>query len=343
MSYAIIRNEKYTKDKLIQISPHNERLKKLYSNKNIDKDKTSQNYHIKKPKENNYLKEFKRLKEQNNLKGQIHKNSIYVCEMIVTSDNKFFETIGKEEMKRYFYESYKFIASYKYLGEENIISAVVHLDEKTPHMHLVFIPVVNSTDKDKNKIRKISNSEFWKEKNSYTILQNKFYEYIKSRNFNLERGKSKENNKHISTDDLKRLTNFYNTKKLENSLLKEQSSNLKYNNINEFSKIEDFSMKSVEEKLLKPIINKNKILIEENNNLKIEISKSKNVIEYYKQLENEKIELEHKINRQNIERKAMYKIINKFNNKYENLLKMMQEKYNIDIKMIKENFQSEKE
>lgn len=343
MSYAIIRNEKYTKDKLIQISPHNERLKKLYSNKNIDKAKTSQNYHIKKPKENNYLKEFKRLKEQNNLKGQIHKNSIYVCEMIVTSDNKFFETIGKEEMKRYFYESYKFIASYKYLGEENIISAVVHLDEKTPHMHLVFIPVVNSTDKDKNKIRKISNSEFWKEKNSYTILQNKFYEYIKSRNFNLERGKSKENNKHISTDDLKRLTNFYNTKKLENSLLKEQSSNLKYNNINEFSKIEDFSMKSVEEKLLKPIINKNKILIEENNNLKIEISKSKNVIEYYKQLENEKIELEHKINRQNIERKAMYKIINKFNNKYENLLKMMQEKYNIDIKMIKENFQSEKE
>ena len=37
MSYAIIRNEKYTKEKMLQISPHNERQKKSYSNKNIDK------------------------------------------------------------------------------------------------------------------------------------------------------------------------------------------------------------------------------------------------------------------------------------------------------------------
>ena len=36
MSYAIIRNEKYTKDKINQLCPHNERFKKKYSNQNID-------------------------------------------------------------------------------------------------------------------------------------------------------------------------------------------------------------------------------------------------------------------------------------------------------------------
>ena len=51
MSYAIIRNEKYTKDEMIQLAPHNERFKKKYSNKNIDLSKTSQNYHLKKPVE----------------------------------------------------------------------------------------------------------------------------------------------------------------------------------------------------------------------------------------------------------------------------------------------------
>lgn len=93
MSYAIIRNQKYTKEQMIKLCPHNERYKQNYSNKNIDITKTYHNYHLKKPLENNYFKEFKRLKEQNNLKGQLHKNSIYACEMIITSDNKFFQEI----------------------------------------------------------------------------------------------------------------------------------------------------------------------------------------------------------------------------------------------------------
>ena len=59
------------------------------------------------------------------LKGQIRSNSIIMCEMVFTSDKEFFDTIGMEETKRYFEESYKFICNYKNLGEKNIISAVV--------------------------------------------------------------------------------------------------------------------------------------------------------------------------------------------------------------------------
>ena len=113
MSYAIIRNEKYTKDEMIQLAPHNERFKKKYSNKNIDLSKTSQNYHLKLPKENTYLKEYNRLIKENNLsQGQLHKNSIYVCEVILTSDNTFFNGIGKKETKRYFKECFKFMTEY---------------------------------------------------------------------------------------------------------------------------------------------------------------------------------------------------------------------------------------
>ena len=80
MSYAIIRNEKYTKDEMIKLAPHNERFKKKYSNKNIDLSKTSQNYHLKRPQENSYLKEYQRLIKENNLNisgGEAQKLALY--------------------------------------------------------------------------------------------------------------------------------------------------------------------------------------------------------------------------------------------------------------------------
>ena len=121
---------------------------------------------------------------ENNLTGQIHKNSIYACEVIITSGKEFFHKIGKKETKRYFQTAYNFIANYNNLGSENIISAVVHLDEETPHMHLVYIPVVHIKDSKSGKtINKISCYEFWKGKNSYRILQDKFYNYVKENGF----------------------------------------------------------------------------------------------------------------------------------------------------------------
>ena len=212
MSYAIIRNEKYTKDEMNQLSPHNERNKKRYSNQNIDRTRSHFNYHLKKPKENTYYKEFQRLQKENNLTGQIHKNSIYACEVIITSDKEFFHKIGEKETKRYFQTAYNFIANYNNLGSENIISAVVHLDEETPHMHLVYIPVVHIKDSKSGKnINKISCYEFWKGKNSYRTLQNKFYDYVKEKGFELERGEI-SNRPHIKTEKLKEITNYNQTK-----------------------------------------------------------------------------------------------------------------------------------
>ena len=221
MSFAIIRNTKYKRENLKGIYRHNERRNKNYSNDNIDKEKSYLNYSLKSPKYR-YDKEFDIMKEKYDLKGQIKTVSNIACEYIITSDKQFFEEIGEEETKRYFETAYQFVAEYKNLGEQYIMSAKVHMDEETPHMHLIFLPVVHTQDKKGNDIDKLACSEFWKEKDSYRRLQDAFYQYMTSHNFKLERGVPKEETgrEHIDIKEYKEITNFDKTKeKLQNMKL----------------------------------------------------------------------------------------------------------------------------
>ena len=212
MSYAIIRNVKYKSENLKGIYRHNERRNTNYSNKNINKDKSYLNYSLKSP-QFTYEKEFQKIRKKYNLKGQIKTVSNIVCEYIITSDKTFFDNIGEDETRRYFETAYKFVCEYKNLGEQFILSAKVHMDEETPHMHLVFIPVVHTTDKNGNNIDKIACSEFWKAKDSYRQLQDAFFEFMVANNFELERGNPSEK-VHLSVEDYKNITNFEESKTL---------------------------------------------------------------------------------------------------------------------------------
>ena len=194
MSYAIIRNTKYKRENLKGIFRHNERRNKNYSNENIDKEKSYLNYSLKSP-QYSYEKEFDRIKEKYNLKGQIKTVSNIACEYIITSDHDYFEGIGEEETKRFFETAYKFVSEYKDLGEQYIMSAKVHMDEQTPHMHLVFLPVVHTTDKKGNDIDKLACSEFWKAKDSYRQLQDAFYKFMVETDININRLSKKRDEK----------------------------------------------------------------------------------------------------------------------------------------------------
>ena len=205
MSFAIIRHIKHKTGSLNLAYRHNERKNTNYSNVDIDKSKGFQNYSIV-PCPTTYSNRFNQMRSQFQLKGQIKATSNLACEYLITSDNDFFKEIGPEETKRYFECAYKFVCNYRNLGKEFILSAKVHLDETTPHMHLVYIPVVHTKDKNGNSINKISCSEFWKGKNSYIDLQDKFYSYIKKCGFDLERGRNREN-EHIPIEALKVITN----------------------------------------------------------------------------------------------------------------------------------------
>ena len=221
MSYAIIRNENYKMGQLALIYRHNERKNTNYSNKDINKQNSIKNYSIKSIN-TSYQKAFKNLKEQYNLKGQIKKVSNVMCELIITSDKNFFDLIGENETKRYFQMAYDFVKDYQSLGEQYIVSAKVHLDETTPHLHIVFIPVIHKLDRKSGKmIDKISCSEFWKGKDSYKKLQDSFYKCVKDNGFDLERGKS-NNVEHLSTEKLKQITDYENIKsELKNNKIKE--------------------------------------------------------------------------------------------------------------------------
>ena len=268
MSYAIIRNANYKKDNLAGLYKYNERKNTNYSNKDINKKISINNYSIKQCN-TTYSNAIKILQQENNLQGRIIKTTNIACEFIITSDREFFEGIGEEETKRYFKTAYDFVAQYKGLGEKYILSAKVHLDESTPHLHLVFVPVIHKVDKKSGKqIDKIACSEYWKGQDSYRQLQDNFYKYIKEHGFDLERGNAKENT-HIAIETLKKITNYDNIKyELNNELvqpLNTQNANL--------------------------ILQQNQELIEHTNKLKVQLSKSYTAIKRVEGLQRENINL----------------------------------------------------
>ena len=358
MSFAIIRNTKYKRENLKGIYRHNERRNKNYSNDNIDKERTYLNYSLKSPKYR-YDKEFDMMREKYNLKGQIKTVSNIACEYIITSDKQFFEEIGDEETKRYFETAYQFVAEYKNLGEQYIMSAKVHMDEETPHMHLIFLPVVHTQDKKGNNIDKLACSEFWKEKDSYRRLQDTFYQYMTSHNFKLERGVPKEETgrEHIDIKEYKEITNFDKTKeKLQNMKLELPNvPDITDININRLSKKRD-------EKILEDIIKPKDDLIKElyQNNLLMnqqllrqakmveeaeKYQKERNKImadnrDLHKQVDNIKAEYkqkednlewkyEHKINKLEKENNQLHRIVDKFHETINKFIEWVCKKFDI--------------
>lgn len=270
MSYAIIRNEKLTRAESYGAYVHNDRKAKNHSNKDIDPTRTHLNFYCKE-NETTYIREFDRMKKEYDLQGNLRKNSIIMCQMMITSDNEFFKKIGLEETKRYFIESYKFVCNYKNLGERNIISAAVHLDETTPHMHLVFIPVIHTKDEQGNSIDKICARDFWRGRDSYRKLQNDFHKYVTSKGFDLERGLPVEETgaKHYKIEDLKKITNFENTKKVLSNIRLELP---EVPNINDI-KLLQLNRAKVEKDIIKPKDDLIKELHKDNMDLRRELSK----------------------------------------------------------------------
>lgn len=369
MSYAIVRNEKLTRTEVNGKGTHNDRKAKNHTNKDIDPTKTNLNYYIKK-NELTYTKEFDKYLKENNVQGHLRSNSIIMCQMIFTSDQVFFDKIGEKETKRYFDECYKFICNYKNLGEKNIISAVVHLDESVPHMHLMFVPVVHTKDKDGNDIDKICARDFWKGRDSYRKLQDSYFNHVKSKGFDLERGMFVEDTdrKHYTVEEYKKITNYENTKKVLKKIKLEIP---EVPNINEISK---FSIKR-DEKILKEIIKPKddliKELYEDNLSLHKELSKQSKVVDeavkyqkereilladnksLHSQIENIKTEYKEKefdldwnykkqIKKLEKEINHLHKIIDKFYETVDKFIKWICHKFGIgESKELIKNFQEE--
>ena len=138
--------EKFTRNQSGNILVHCNRSdpNRTYKNQEIHHDRTHWNYNLAPKHEGmtdyefmkNRCEEFKILKRSN-------VNWMVSWVITIPADYE-----GSQEM--FFKEAYNFMEN-KY-GKENVISAYVHLDETSPHMHFCFVPVVFDTKKQEYKV-----------------------------------------------------------------------------------------------------------------------------------------------------------------------------------------------
>ncbi|HIX14107.1 MAG TPA: plasmid recombination protein, partial [Candidatus Anaerofilum faecale] len=135
--YAILRFAKYKGPEIGNIEAHNERTKEKYaSNPDVDISRSKYNFHLIEPKRKYRAEAERQIKEAG---CRTRSDSVRVVEALVTATPEFFHGKKKSEIRAYFQEALTFLQQNQ--APKTIISAVVHMDEKTPHMHLSFVPL----------------------------------------------------------------------------------------------------------------------------------------------------------------------------------------------------------
>lgn len=143
--------------------------------------------------------------------------SVVADEILFTSDKIFFDSLSKEELMKWANTVLDFV--YEDLGykKEQIIHATLHMDEKTPHIHLVVVPLVKKFDKRVNKERySISKKAYIKNSIHLSELQDKYCNRLNKNGFKLERGQKNTGVKNLSPRQLKQVTRIFN-KDLDNA------------------------------------------------------------------------------------------------------------------------------
>ena len=176
--YAIMRFAKYKGPEITNIEAHNERRKERYaSNPDIDLSRSKHNFHLIEPPQR-YRAETER---QISAAGcRTRKDSVRVVEVLFTATPEFFKGKKLPEIRQYFEETLRFFVQYQ--SRETIISAVVHMDEKTAHMHLSFVPLTPDG--------RLSAKEIVGNKKKLSWWQDKFWEHMVAKYPDLERGES---------------------------------------------------------------------------------------------------------------------------------------------------------
>lgn len=236
MSYAIFRCEGVKSlSGLSNRGKHNKREKESYktnldiriedSHKNIelikcDKRYIDRFYEITK----DYRLEFnERMKEtRSDRKKSFYQmvndsKSVVADEILFTSDKIFFDSLSEEELMKWANTVLDFVYEDMGYKKEQIIHATLHMDEKTPHIHLVVVPLVKKFDKRVNKERySISKKAYIKNSIHLSELQDKYCNRLNKNGFKLERGQKNTGVKNLSPRQLKQVTRIFN-KDLDNA------------------------------------------------------------------------------------------------------------------------------
>ena len=161
-----------------------------------------------------------------------------MIETLFTASPEFFKGKKRAEIRVFFEEALHFLEQHQ--SKETIISAVVHMDEKTPHMHLCFVPLTEDG--------RLSAKDIMGNKKKLTWWQDEFWKHMVKRFPDLERGESasQTGRDHIPPRVFKEMTRLTKQKaKLENLLTGINPFNAK-SRAEEICKILDTYLPSVE-------------------------------------------------------------------------------------------------
>lgn len=259
LNYAIFRSQPImTINDLAGIGSHNKREKQSYkSNPDIKKELSCNNIELVPLTEkyvrgfyskiSEYKKEFEeRMKTEREDRKRTFREmldkskNVVADELIFTATNSFFKNMAKEDIKGWADTCMDFV--YNDLGytKDQILHATVHLDEKTPHIHCVVIPIVKKLDKRSNTERyTISKKQYIKDKKHLSELQDKYHKRLTDKGYDLERGIKNSDNENINLKEFKKIT-----KKLNNEL------NVKNERLNKSLELFNEKMKTSREVLL---------------------------------------------------------------------------------------------
>lgn len=175
-NYAIMRMEKRHLSAVSKICSHHERLKAEYkSNPDIDPSRTHLNYHIIEPTAKYRKMVLDRIEEAG---AKRRKDSVVMQDCFVGGTPDWLKKKSLEEQREYFDYAYRFFE--EHFKKENIISAVVHMDEETPHMHLCFVPITNKG--------RLSSKEIVGGPSGLVKWQDRFYKYMVEKYPDITRG-----------------------------------------------------------------------------------------------------------------------------------------------------------
>jgi hypothetical protein len=180
------------------LEAHHERTKAKYaSNPDIDTARSKDNFHIVRPT-TSYKREADSRIEAAGCRTR--KDSVRFVDTLVTASPAFFKGKKRKEVEAFFQTAADFLA--RKIGKGNIFSAVVHMDERTPHMHLCFTPITRDG--------RLSAKEIIGNRVQLTKWQDDFFAHMVKKFPDIERGESASvtGRRHIPTRVFKQAVNL---------------------------------------------------------------------------------------------------------------------------------------
>lgn len=204
MSMVVARMQKMKAPNLIGLGNHNQRKTDNHSNKEIDVSRSNLNYDLVN-RTYNYKTDIEKYINGNKSSPRaVRKDAVLVNEWIISSDSAFFKDLDENQTKQFFHSARNYFGQ-KY-GDQNIRYAQVHLDERTPHMHLGIVPF---TEDKRLSAKTIFNRQ------ALQSIQEELPKYLQEQGFNIERGQEHSDKKHLTVDEYKTLKDRTKLKELK--------------------------------------------------------------------------------------------------------------------------------